>query len=467
MVVRKVAALCAIGLLLSQSAVAQVAVIATRGAPSRTVTVAADTSSSGITIPTNFVGVSVEVQDFVVKGYFQGTSGTWNGNASASSFIGLLGLLGTNGVFRIGGSTSDAASAPALTQQMATNLQTFLTALGGGWTPIYGLDLKANDSATATTQVGYLTTTFGTSGVVFQMGNEPVSSGNFTIGTYQTAWNAYYAAITASVAAARFSAWDEFNWGNAQTAINGLTPGVAGLQNVSYHWYNINGSVPNTSFLLNSIANFKTSFNSNTAWAGSVKQRLSETNSINLGGQNIFSNTLMSAAWYLNQAIILSQLGYAGLNEHMFFTGESSTTQGYYNPMLQQPDQNFAPGAIFYGMYLFSRIQGQQIINSAVSGNAYIAAITTLRTAGKANMIVANNDQFDTIAVVPQQSAAWSTATVLRVASPSGTGCIEPSPTLGGQAIGESGAWSGSTFSISNGQAVVLGPCESALVQIQ
>lgn len=452
--------------LLLSPAYSQAPQIASSGSnPSKTVTVAADTASSGITIPSNFVGLSVEVQDYVAKGYFQGTSGTWNGNASASSFLGLVGLLGTNGVFRIGGSSGDTATTPPLTQQTATDLQIFLAALGAGWSPIYNLDLFANASALAATQAGYMATAFGVANVTFQMGNEPVSSGNFTIGTYQTAWNAYYAAIIGAVPAAKFSAWDEFNWGNAQTAINGLTPGVSGLQNVTYHWYNINGTVPNISYLLNSIVNFKATFSSNTVWAGSVKQRLSETNSINCGGQDGFSNRMMAATWYLNQAITLAQLGYAGINTHMFFTGETcALPQGYYNAVVRQPDQNFAPGPIFYGLYLFSKIAGQQIINSAVSGNAFIAAIATLRAAGKANIIIANNDQFEFVQIAPQQAAAWSTATVLKVA---GNGCSDLAPTVGGQPIGESGVWSGSAFSISNGQSFTLGPCEAALVSIQ
>lgn len=455
--------------LASSLAYPQVAQIGSIGSNSAKVTtILADTGSSGITIPSNFVGLSVEVQDYVVKGYFQGTSGTWNGNASASSFISLVGLLGANGSFRIGGSSADTVTSPALTQPMANNLQTFLAAIGAGWTPIYGLDLKAADSATAATQAGFLATTFGAANVVFQMGNEPVSSGNFTNGTYATAWNAYYTAITAAVPTAKFSAWDEFNWGSAQTVINSLTPSVSGLQNVTYHWYNINGTVPNTSYLLNSIANFKATFSSNTVWAGSVKQRLSETNSINCGGQDGFSNRMMAATWYLNQAIMLANLGYAGINTHMFFTGETcALPQGYYNAVVRQPDQNFAPGPVFYGLYLFSKISGQQIINSAISGNAFIAAIATLRAAGKANILITNNDQFDSIPVTPQQSAAWSTATVLKVTSPTGNGCNETAPALGGQPIGESGSWSGASFSISNGQSFILGPCEAALVQVQ
>lgn len=467
----RIAVACVLCLAMTGASPAQVAQISSQGARlSKPVVVSADTGTTVRTIPADFVGFSVEVQDFVVKGYFQGTSGVWNSQASASSFISLLSLLGANGSLRLGGSTADAGTVPPLTQQMATNLQAFLAALGAGWKPIYNLDLTANNSALAATQAGYMATAFGAANVIFQMGNEPVASGDFTIGTYQTAWNAYYAAITAAVPTAKFASWDDYSFGNTQTVINGLTPGVSGLSLVSYHWYNINGQVPSTSYFLNSIDQASSAFSANTVWAGSVPQRFTESNSVNIGGQSGISDKMMSATWYLTEAITLARLGYAGINTHMFFTGESTggnAGQGWYNPVIIQADQTSAPGPIFYGMYLFSQIQGQQIINSSVSGNAKVAAIATLRTAGKANFVVANVDMFDTVPVTVQQVGAWSTANVLKVASPTGQGCTESAPTLGGQAIGKSGAWSGAPISISNGQSFSLGPCEAALVSVQ
>ncbi len=436
--------------------------------PAKVATVTVNTSSSGITIPSNFMGLSFEVGD-LISGCYQNATGTWPGcgtvTSNAASFVSVVQLLGSNGVVRLGGSTSDTATPPALTQQIATNLQAFLAGIGSGWTSnvIYGLDLFANNSATAATQAGYLSTAFGAPHVTFQFSNEPLASGHFAnIAAYQSAWNAYYTAVTGAVAGANYGAWDDSDLQDATTVISGLTPGLSGLSLVSYHRY----SQGSTAAAIISYVPANTPFvGTNTGYLGSAisKQRLTETNSLGNGGVNGLSNTLMSAAFILNEAIQTANLGYGGINVHNRYAGQPV----YYSPVSQLSDGNFGAAPIFYGMYLFAQVQGQQILASNVSGGANIVALATLRAANKANMLIVNNDQFSTSTVTPVQSAAWTTANVLKIASPAGQGCSESNPTLGGQAIGESGAWSGTTFSINNGQSITLGPCEAALVSVQ
>lgn len=449
-------------------------------------TVTVNTSGSGSTIPANFVGLSGEVGDFV-NGFYQGTSGTWTSNSvtgNAASFISLMNLLGSAGTFRLGGGSADTGSAPSITSGMSTNLNSFLGGLGASWTAIYTLDAVANDSATATTTVSNLTTAIGVNNIVFQIGNEPSLNG-FTAATYETRWNAYNTAITASVASAKFAAIDDefnFGWGDPVTVANALTPTLSGMQFLSQHWYSFCRNTftsPVPSFLLSSVlmnansvpstassgwfsaANQGFAYLAKQGLTGSVKQRMSETNSICARGQTGMSDRLMASTWFLNLAIILANNGWAGMNVHEVWTGGV----GVYNPAIVQADQNFAPGTVFYGMYLFAKIEGQQILPSSVGGNGNVVALATKGGNGNANIIAVNNDISSPVAVTPAQAASWTTATVLQIKG--GAGCAEANPTIGGKAIGESGAWSGSSFSINNGQAVNLGPCESALIQIQ
>lgn len=453
----------------------------------RVATVNVNTSGSGLTIPPSFVGLSGEVADFV-NGFYQGTSGTWTSGGvtgNAASFISLMNLLGSNGVMRLGGGTSDNVTAPTITSGMATNLNSFLTGLGSGWSLIYGLDLKANDTTTADTTAANIATAVGVSHVIFQMGNEPSLTG-FTASTYETRWNTYYTAVSGAVSGARFGAIDDemnIGFGNPKTVANALTPSLSGLQFLSQHWYSFCSGTwtsPAPDKLLQSVylnqysaslagagwlgaANQGAGYLLNQGLTGTVGQRMLETNSICGGGQTGMSDRLMASTWFLNTAMVLANNGWLGMNVHSGWPIGISV----YNTAIVQPDQNFSPGAVFYGMYLFSKIEGQQILPSSVGGNANIAAIATKGVNGNANIIAVNNDPNSNVLFTPRQSGAWTTATVLLIKDGTGMGCSDTSLTVGGQPIGESGSWAGSSFNISNGQSITLSPCGSALIQIR
>lgn len=422
--------------------------------------VSVDLATLGATIPADFVGISAEVGD-LIKGSYQGTTG------SAASYIGLLSLLGSSGKFRIGGGSSDSVTPPALTQAIANNLASFVTALGAGWTVVYGLDLVANDSATAATQAGFMNTALGTK-VAFQMGNEPFTSGNFSVGSYQTAWNAYYTAITAAVPSAKFDACDDNNQTTTQTAIPGLTPGLAGLTGVTAHYYSgaAGAGINDWPALL---AALKTgTFNSLYTYAsGSSKPVfMSEANSLSFGGQVGVSDRLMAQAWFINLAITLAKIGWAGFCVQSTFS-YAGQLNGVYNPLVKQANGNFKPSPIFYGMYLFSRLAGRQLAASTQGGTANINSIAVKQANGQAAILVVNNDATETAIIKPMQSAAWTTANVLLSRDSDGVGPTSASLMLGGAAIGESGSWSGVPFIINSGDTVAIPPCGAALILIQ
>jgi hypothetical protein len=427
--------------------------------PARIAHVSANLSGSGPTIPSNFIGISVEVAD-LIGGYYQGATG------NAASMISLLQLLGANGVFNFGGSSSSTSTTPALTQNISNSAQSFLVGIGAGWTTsvMYTLDLFANNSALAATQAGFLATSFGASHMVFQFDNEPFASGHFgSVGAYQTAWNAYYTAVTGAVASAGYAPWADSDNQDAVSVISGLTPGFGGIAAITYHRYSqgttaaqVIGYVPAHYYFLNFNASVFTA-------AQNAMQRLSETNSLGNRGLAGVSDTLSGATFILNEAAQVAAIGYAGINVHNVYAGGA----GVYNPLVQLGDSNFTAGAVFYGMMLFSKIEGQQIIPSAVGGNANIVSLATIRVSGKANILVVNNDTFNPSIVRPDQSSAWSTASVLQIKSATGAACGDTSLTIGGSAIGKSGAWSGVPFSINSGDSIRLGPCEAALVQVQ
>jgi len=444
--------------------------------PAPVAAVQANTSGSGPTVASNFVGISVEVGD-LVAGYFQGTNGTWNGTASAASFLSLASLLGSNGELRIGGASSDNASATptSITSGIASGLNTFMGGLGAGWSLRFTLNGLANNSAAAATNAGNLATAIGASKITFQFSNEPIGTALFTVGNYETMWNSYYTAVTGAVASASYAATDDAFFQSQSTIIPSLTPGLSGLATISDHWYPFcAGTYPNpvpAILLTNLASNVVPTFYKGNLWAGTKLQRISEFNSLCSHGQVGMSDRLMAATLgtglgiALLQATMLGYANYQGLNFHNVFAPTNGPA--VYNPFVQQADGGFSPGTIFYAMYLLSKIAGQQLIPSSVGGNGNVAAIATLRAANKANILIVNNDVNNVVSVMPQQSASWTTANVLQVKSAAGQGCGDASLTIGGAAIGEGGTWTGAPFSISNGQSITLGPCEAALVSVQ
>jgi hypothetical protein len=202
----------------------------------------------------------------------------------------------------------------------------------------------------------------------------------------------------------------------------------------------------------------------NTYAYGATPQRMSETNSICSRGQAGMSDRMMAAAWFVNTAIILANQGWTGMNIHSVWTGGI----GNYNPVFIAPDNNFNAMPVFYGMYLFSKIQGQQIAALAFTNSGTnIAGISTKGGNGNANILIVNNDTVNPVSVKPNQSSAWTTANVLLVKDGDGNGCASSSPIVGGAAIGESGSWSGAATSINNGASVSIPPCGAALISIQ
>jgi hypothetical protein len=432
-------------------------------APSRNAVVTANLSGSGPTIPANFIGLSGEVGDFT-NGYYQGTTG------SAASFINLAKLLGSNGIFRLGGLSSDTSALATVNSTQANNIAAFLTQIGGGWSLIYGLCGVCSNSGLAATQATSLASAMGTANVIFQYTNEPIDGSHFTVSAFQTMWNSYDSAVKTAVSGAKSAAWDDGNWGQTQTAINGLTGGVSGLSLLTQHWYPYcknDFSTPQPGALISAVYSF--GFTGNITYAGATAIRVTETNSLCGSGQLGMSDRMMSATWFLNAAMQFAKFGFAGINVHSHF-GWFQTPQGaagVYNAFVQQADNGFSPGPIFYGMLLFSKIGGQQIIPFAIGGNNNIEVIATKGGNGNANIIAVNNDVFSPVTVTPAQSSAWTTANVLLVKDADGAGCASANPIIGGQAIGESGSWSGTSTSLANGASVAIPPCGAALIQIQ
>src|SRR5258708_1501969 len=145
--------------------------------------------------------------------------------ADNRTLLRLLRTLGSEGVLRIGGNTSERTlwrtqDAPAPPENFVISpfaidrLGGFLRALG--WRLIYGLNLATRTPEDAAAQAAYVAQAAGPQLLAFQIGNEPDGFGRWSgvrPKTYDTAaflneWRRFHAAIRTAVPDARFAGPD-------------------------------------------------------------------------------------------------------------------------------------------------------------------------------------------------------------------------------------------------------------------
>lgn len=414
-----------------------------------TPTVTANLDSTGAIVPANFVGFSNEETDVIPDAIF--TPGN-------TSLINLLRLLGPSGVWRIGGNNSDTIPAPALTQQIANDVQAFISAVGPGWAVIYGLDSVIDDAGIAVTQASYLINAFPSGNIAFQFGNEP----DYEIG--EAAWisvfDSYYQALTAAYPTARVGGPDTGSLDNLNY-IDATHAGRSAVQYLTGHKYTL-GCTPVSTTADQVVADAQVSSNPGVT--------ISEFGIICGGGQQGITDRLMAATYYLRLAQSAFSSGFRGILPHNVLEpidwGDGHPPRSsYYNQFVRQIDGGYAPAPMFYGMYLFSQLLGQTSVSTTTSSVSSLVTVNaTLGPNGNANILTVNGDTTQAVAVQPQQTRPWSTANVYVL---SGQGCDDPSPVLNGVAIGEGGSWPGSAAVISNGDSVSIPVCGAALIQIQ
>ena len=423
------------------------------------VTFSANNASPGAAISPNFVGWSEEFEDFL-NGYMTTANTSW---------LGMVKLLGTNGVLRVGGSTCDLSTTNSFTQAQVNALQQFVAAMGGGWSVLFCVNLQAQNNSLSATQAGYVNNAFGSNATI-DLGNEDLDGGQFpNNAAYIAAWNSMYAAVTAAVPGVQIDAMHDGNFQTTRTVVPSLTPGLAGLALLDYHWYGLTTYATTPALLYNSLvlnstglANF---FANDNIWSTPNKTRLAETNTVGAGGVDGISNVLASATWTLGEDILFATHGWQGTNVHnSFFQGFINGKNATYNSFVLEPDGGIGAGADFYALLLFSMVEGKSVLPLTVTGNYSGYSIAVQGANGKAQILIANTDTVNVLVAQPTQTASWTSGSVMMLTGPS---CTSKTVTLGGSTVGEGGVWSPvSVPTVPNGGLVSIPPCSSALITL-
>jgi hypothetical protein len=307
-------------------------------------------------VPTNFIGLSYEIQQLSEPTFF---------SAANTGLIREFRALAPHGVLRLGGNTSDIGfwtptpgplpPLPAnvvlntttdfgkkaldlaykVTPLAVTNLKAFLDATG--WTCLYGINLGTNTPERAADEAAFVAKTLGNKLEYFQIGNEPDmleirfrDPKTWSADHYYDDWLKLANAIRARVPNASFGLPDTANrpdW--YATVVTRLLatenpPTVACL---SHHYYfggppaNPDVNIPKLLKHDDRVDHLATDISAatgrlNAGWHRTVPYRMTEGNTCHHGGKPGVSDVFASALWSADYLLRLASLGYAGVNLH-------------------------------------------------------------------------------------------------------------------------------------------------------
>jgi hypothetical protein len=421
-----------------------------------------DFSAPGRLIPEDFLGLSFETKGLLSDGILLPEN---------RSLISLIQRLGSKGVIRIGGNSSDRPSLrKGLICQRADieHLVDFLSATG--WQLIYGLDLGSGQVEHSAAEAEMVAQIVGSKLLAFQFGNEPdlfrldIRQSNYNAWDYLVEWRDCLKALRARVPDAPLAGPDIANdtrW---------LRPFIQAFGSelvfLTCHYYSegpasssdvtmgrMLDSGPVLAKVIDSVAGY-------TAGSG-FKVRMAETNSVYGGGKAGVSDTLGGALWGVDFMFTLAEAGWLGINFH---GGDA----GPYSPTARSSSGVFEPRPLYYAMLLFAYAGRGSLVPIHRQGIRQSLCAFAVRGTGDERRVVLVNKDLAKDAHV-RIAAVGQKATILRLAAPSADSKTDI--TFGGASVDANGDWAPklkeSVTLESNRFLVELPPATAAVVQIQ
>jgi len=416
------------------------------------VTLRIPANATGPHMPTDFVGLSYEVQQLTDPSFF---------SASNTGLIGQFKALAPGGVLRLGGNTSEFAwwkptpesAEPehpqtrevvgepkaqyyAVTAEAVRNLADFLKA--AGWTCLYGIGMGTNTPERAADEAEFAAKTLGENLQYFQIGNEADLFGHhlrdpktWSAKTYLQEWLTLARAVTTRVPGAKFGMPDVAANVGWLTEIADLWPTVENPPHVTtltHHYYfggpatNPEVNIPN---LLKPATMARVQKTADTATAAANKMgarvRMTEGNTCYRGGKPGVSDVFAAALWAADYSLLLASNNYSGVNLHGgtgksvansvggFLPGDVLLSEKGDTPeqIATHPHPFYTPIATFgseyrmepvaYGLKFAGAFSGatffqgeftSQLQSTGVDATAYAAALPS----GRVAIIVLNKD---------------------------------------------------------------------------
>jgi hypothetical protein len=334
----------------------------------------------------------------------------------------------------------------AVTKRLADDLRAHL---------IVGINMEADSTAIASTEVRELASHLAGLTTTYELGNEPElyskfafykNSSNrpvlgrpdgYSLSDISTQWNQIANALPqARLAGPGYSSL------NALPGVGQFLDGTKRLSLLTVHSYALRstrcGGKPQESHLFAPVA-LQGLASQVTSWAGvarehSIPLRVDEMNSVTCGGQNGLTNTFGPALWALNILPLYAEAGAAGVN----FQTRAYTAQNLIQPRVTNSGWRVQVQPEYYGLLAFAKLTppGSHLLQiSAMPAGLYAWAVS--RPGGSESVVVTNvNDQATTVEI--RAAGGHGPATVEALRSASGHLTATGGITLGGQSISTS-----------------------------
>jgi hypothetical protein len=295
--------------------------------------------------------------------------------SAASPLVAILGQLGSPGVLRVGGLSTDTwvwtpAGAGNTNVQIAqVDIAAFATfAKAAGLKVIYEIGLKTNTPSLAAAEATYAAAQLGSALLAFGIGNEPENYSGYSYSSYLTSREAAQSAILAAVPGAKF-AGPEAGYSRALTAnFAGSGNNLAAL---TYHYYLGAGSgtvasiVAWPNFYLGDIAALGSSAAAQYGLANGF--RISELGTFLSGGS---TNTLATGLWVIDALLTIALNGGQGGDVH---TWRGDTTSGF-SPVVYTASSVTAIQPEFYGIVLAALAANGTIVKTQAISSSTLGA---------------------------------------------------------------------------------------------
>jgi hypothetical protein len=406
---------------------------------------------TGRQIAADFIGLSYESAILAGGNYF---------TPDDASVLGLIRLLGNDGVIRIGGNTSErtvwradgkpAASdnfviTPAAIDRLAAALKIL------GWKLIYGLNLARGTPEEAADEAAYVSRAVGTNLLAFQIGNEPDGFGRWTaarprsygFAAFLNEWGAFHKAIRARLPYARFAGPDVAVTTDWVTAFADARPD--GLALLTHHYYADGpAGAPHVTIgkLLHSDGQLRPILEklARDARAYQLPYRIAETNSVFNEGQPGVSDTLAAALWGLELMFEAAAAGAAGVNFHAGVHNRRPDQDKAYTPITRSAGGRYRAAPVYYGMLAFTQVAHGALVPTQIgAGGSDLSAFAVRTPPGGLRVCLINKDLWQRVRVTIEPRHSFVAASCMRLEGPAADATM--GITLGGSSVDETGGW--------------------------
>ena len=428
-------------------------------------------------IPSDFVGLGYEISSVPQDDLLSATN---------SLYVRLCRTLGSSGILRVGGNTSDYASYSASAQAFSSpetgpgsvindrvlrDLGSFLEATE--WKLIWGLNLGRGTIEAAVEEARAVVAATRANLFAFEIGNEPDLFSHreihrkkgYDYEDYLLEYRKFRDALRKSIPDIAFAGPDvaiATSWVSRFARDEGRD-----LKLLTHHYYR-EGQNPTSSIdkllqpdpkLGPMLAELRAASKSS-----GVPYRICETNSFSGGGKPGVSDRFASALWVLDFMYKLAAAQCGGVNME---TGVNQL--GFissYSPIGDDEHRHYVAAPEFYGMLAFAVGSDGELVDSQLrAGNSNLEGYATLKRNKQLCITLINKEPDLNAAVTIEPTLPFQNGSVLRLSAPS----LESSSgvTFGGAIVNSDGTWQAKgdeKIRASDGRVTLRLPAASAAV---